>query len=463
MIYLIVVFLTFLLHLILKLNWIMTGVTLVFLLLMLFVHKRWNKRQKIQQKRFFEASSYMDTMLYAFLKEGKIEDALSDVLLSLPEGELYDTVQKALSHLRLTFDDAKLMQNALAIIENAYPCSRICNIHEFMLHVEFYGGQMDKPIQLLLADKNQWEKRVRVAMYERKKLFTNIVMSIASSVAICGMVLYLPVMNVDISTNWITQLLAVVLIVLDDVILYGAQRYMAVDWLTIDVPDTKVDYAKKMKEFVEYNVCKERRLSWILGGICAAVAVVFGVLRMQWFFALALLIGIVCLNQHRIGYALKKKNLTREIERAFPNWLLDLVLLLQSENVLVALTKSKVHVPVVLKEELEQLVARLDVAPESARPYHAFLDKFNLPEVYSSMSMLYALSAGNSGNANQQVAELIEKNQRMLEVAEAERLKDKNSGMYLLFLAPVLSASLKMVVDMAVFMLQFLSTSTTVV
>jgi hypothetical protein len=75
------------------------------------------------------------------------------------------------------------------------------------------------------------------------------------------------------------------------------------------------------------------------------------------------------------------------------------------------------------------------------------------------MSMLYSLSIGNSGNAKQQLAELIEKNQQMLDVAEAARMKDKNSGMYLLFLAPVVTASLKLVVDMAVFMLSFLSSS----
>jgi hypothetical protein len=73
--------------------------------------------------------------------------------------------------------------------------------------------------------------------------------------------------------------------------------------------------------------------------------------------------------------------------------------------------------------------------------------------------MLYSLSVGNSGSADRQVSELITKNQDMLENAEEERMKNKNSGMYLLFLAPVLTASFKLVADMAIFMLTFLSTS----
>ena len=168
---------------------------------------------------------------------------------------------------------------------------------------------------------------------------------------------------------------------------------------------------------------------------------------------------LIFLNQHRIGYRIAEKNIKGNIQSAFPNWLMDLVLLLQSENVQVALEKSRAHVPGVLKEDLEELVARLEINPEDAEPYHRFLEVFALPEVASTMSMLYSLSIGNSGNAKRQIAELIEKNQKMLDVAEAARMKDKNSGMYLLFLAPVVTASLKLVIDMAVFMLSFLSSS----
>ena len=45
----------------------------------------------------------------------------------------------------------------------------------------------------------------------------------------------------------------------------------------------------------------------------------------------------------------------------------------------------------------------------------------------------------------------------MLDIADSERLKDNTAGMYLLFLAPVVTASFKLIVDMAVFLLGFLS------
>ena len=95
--------------------------------------------------------------------------------------------------------------------------------------------------------------------------------------------------------------------------------------------------------------------------------------------------------------------------------------------------------------------------PESVLPYHRFLKSFQIPEVHSAMSMLFSVSMGNSGRADRQIGELIDRNLEMLDVAEKGRLKNLSSGMYLLFLAPVLTASLKLLVDMAVFMMTFLS------
>ena len=47
----------------------------------------------------------------------------------------------------------------------------------------------------------------------------------------------------------------------------------------------------------------------------------------------------------------------------------------------------------------------------------------------------------------------------MLDEAEKHKNSDRNAGLYLLFLAPVLTASAKMLLDMSVFMLAFLRTT----
>ena len=56
-----------------------------------------------------------------------------------------------------------------------------------------------------------------------------------------------------------------------------------------------------------------------------------------------------------------------------------------------------------------------------------------------------------------QLSELVKRNLEMMNLADGERMKEKNGGMYLLFLAPVLVASIKLLVDMAIFLLTFLT------
>jgi len=123
----------------------------------------------------------------------------------------------------------------------------------------------------------------------------------------------------------------------------------------------------------------------------------------------------------------------------------------------VAIQKSMHQAPDVLQADIHQLEQELLVDPESSRPYHRFLTDFKLPQISSAMSMLFSLSMGNSENGRQQLMELVNGNYQLLDEAEKIRLRDKSSGMYLLFLAPVLVGSLKLVVDMAIFMLSFVN------
>ncbi len=456
--YLVMLSVLYLMHLSLKMNWYATGILAAYFAVAMYFHRKRGEKKKYEEKRFFDAAAYMEAILNAFAREGKIEAALCDVRDSLPDGNIREAVTRAVDHMHMTFDESEVASDALEIIEKEYSCARLLSIHEFMLHVESYGGETDRPIGLLLEDKNRWEMRVKRAMQERQKMYRDVVMSVAASLIICGMVLYLPVVSVDISGNLMVQILTVLVILLDDMILFRAQRYLAQDWLAIDLTDGADDDAR-MLEYKKYDFKKERRLSAVLAAAAGIFAAVCLALGKEWIGVFAIFLFLICMNQHRIGHFLQKRRLIKSIKFAFPNWLMELVLLLQSENVQVALEKSREHVPAVLSADLKDLVERLAMSPEEAWPYHAFLKEFELPEVYAAMSTLYSLSAGNSKNADRQIAKLIEKNQEMLDSAETERMKEKNSGLYLLFLAPVLTASLKLVVDMAVFMLTFLSVS----
>lgn len=457
MTYILILFLTYVLHLLLKLNWVCTAVVLVFLLVMQHFHRIKGQRFQEARKRFLDVSLYIDTLLYSFLKEHKIIRAFEDVKSTLADGHMKETVSRAIDHMMLTFDETEVFVDAMRIIEDEYKCNRIVNAHEFMAHAEYYGGDIKESARILLKDKSAWERRILRNIEDRQRMFHQIILSVVTSVIISGIILYLPVLSMDISSNIIVQILSVALIVLDDLIILWGQKFLEVDYLGIDLLPEDDKHAKKLEEYKAYNPAKELRTSILMAVIPALASAFLLYTDRQWAAVAAMGAALICLNQHRIGHRLMKKNLIADVKSAFPKWLMDLALLIKSENVQVAIQKSREHIPVILKEEVNTLVERLDVEPESSDPYHRFLDCLNLPEINAAMGMLYAVSIGNSGNCGSQIDELITKNLEMLDVADTARLKDKTAGMYLLFLAPVITASFKMIVDMAIFLISFLS------
>lgn len=455
MIYFIAFIIVYALHVLLKLNWYMTAVLCVFALVMVPRHKRRYAVYRKNRHRFFEVSSYLDTLLYSFVKEEKVVLAISDVSQTLSQGEMKRLVEKAFDYMQMTFNKIEVLEEGLRMIEEEYPCQRIKDVHQFMIHVEYYGGEIEKPVNLLLADKGRWERRIQEAIGQRNKQFVDVVLSVAAALMICGAIVYLPVMDIDISGEWFVQMFSVAVVVINDLIVLKAQKFLMVDWISLQLTEQEEYYVKKMQEFRSFNEKKEKRLSLILGIIGILITLICAVKRNEWLVLAGLLLTLLFFNQHRVGKNLMRKNLIKEVKYAFPNWLLDLVLLLQSENVQVALQKSKEHVPGVLREELFQLTERLVLQPESSEPYHLFLKEFAIPEVHSAMGILYSLSIGNSGNADKQISELVEKNLTLLDDTERELLKSSSSGMYVLFLLPVIVASFKLIVDMVFLMLAF--------
>lgn len=162
----------------------------------------------------------------------------------------------------------------------------------------------------------------------------------------------------------------------------------------------------------------------------------FGILSVVSIAVICMLLGIFLLNQHKIGHFLAKRSLTREIEKAFPHWLMELSLLLQIDNVQVSVAKTVSHAPEVLRPALGELMKQIEKNPESPDPYLNFLKEFERPQIQAAMKMLYALSVGNGGSEREQLEELIARNQNLMNQAEELMREDALAGMYLLFLTP---------------------------
>ena len=66
------------LRLLLKMQWMTTVIFGLYMLVRVRIYRKRFRQIKEQKLRFEEACEYMDTFLYAFVKEGKVERALTD-------------------------------------------------------------------------------------------------------------------------------------------------------------------------------------------------------------------------------------------------------------------------------------------------------------------------------------------------------------------------------------------------
>ena len=144
------------LRLLLKMQWMTTVIFGLYMLVRVRIYRKRFRQIKEQKLRFEEACEYMDTFLYAFVKEGKVERALTDAHQVLGNGPMREAVEEGLDHLYMVYDDSQtdIMRGALGRIDREYPCERIRTMHDFAVHVESYGGAIDTSVDLLLRDKS---------------------------------------------------------------------------------------------------------------------------------------------------------------------------------------------------------------------------------------------------------------------------------------------------------------------
>ena len=227
-------------------------------------------------------------------------------------------------------------------------------------------------------------------------------------------------MNLDVSANPFAQVITVIVLILDLFIYYKADSKLTAGYLANDT-DREREYVKQYERFEKY--------------------------------------GDSFIDQ--MGKRAARKKLTEYIKACFPEWLMQLSLLMQSENVQMAIFRSYDDAPEILKPELQRMIGRLQLNPNDKNAYMDFLSEFTLPEVRSTMKMLYSISEGKGGEARSQIADIIRRNQEMSDKAKRAADSDSLAGMYALFLAPQLTGGLKLVCDMVLLFVVYMGSMAT--
>ncbi len=386
--------------------------------LMLPLYIRNYNYNRYQQQRFSDVNVYMEQFMYSFMKTGKILSTLYDVKELFPKGKMCDVINKSITYIKDTYEESDVEGKALEIISGEYQYEGLKTMHGFALSVEANGGAYISCMQLILEARRMWADRVYEQMKIRKHQKVLVLMSIITSLILCSVLYYMSDrMDVSVGSEMLSQIVTFVVIFLDMWIYYLADRKLSVDFLEEDNKGDEI-MVSKYKRFQKY---KEKPSS------------------------------------HYLSIRIARKQLTRAFEKEFPRWLLQVSLLLQSENVQVAIFKSLKDAPRLMQDELAKLILELKSEPTSMKPYNNFLEDYNMPEVRSAMKMLFSLSEGTGANASDQIEDIIRRNQQMMNKAEKLRMEDTASGMYALFLAPQLTGGCKLLVDMILLLVCYMS------
>lgn len=375
-------------------------------------------RNRYGQRQFVEINSYMEQFLYSFQKSGKILVTLKDVEKLFANGVMHTRIQEAIAYIEDTYDEDYVEKRALAMIEREYPIHHVAMIHRFALQVEEKGGEYGEAIRLMLDARRMWADRSYELLKEKKRKRTQILISVLVSLLLCSVFVYVAErVSLSITGFAVVKVVTLLTLLLDLWILYVADRKLSMESM-----EETYDEKELLRQYEKVKRSEEKKHA-------------------------------------ELGTRIAKKNVSRALQKMFPQWLLEVSLLLQSENVQVAIMESYDEAPVLMKPALRELIQKLQLRPTDMEPYLEFLQEYALPEVQSSMKMLYALSEGTGGNANNQISDIIRRNQLLLDQAQKMKNEDALGGLYALFLAPQLTGGAKMLVDMGMLFYAMMATS----
>lgn len=418
---------------------------------------------KYEEKRYYEVTTYIEQMLYSFRKNSKIINSLRDALAVFPEKtKMHETIVKALHYSQSSNLEGNFYENILRIIEEEYPCRRIRSLHRYMIKVEGVGGNHTAGIDALLKDRRLWVERRDAYKKDSKTVLTDIFVAIAFSVILaCVIVRLMETPIVSIPSSLLYQISTLLFLLSCAFTICMAVKSTI---LRLNDGENEANSRKtldKIKWLRTFDAKKEFKSSFITACIFALLCIPGIFLSNPLFFIVG---GSGFAYSLFLKTPLKKRRATkrvcREIEKMYPDWLLELALLLQVDNLHRAIEKTIDTAPLILKPDLMQLDNDILANPTGIEPFTSFFDFLPLPNVHSSMLLLYSITEFGKEESNHQILELIERNSLMMDKAEKYRNEDRLSITFILKFIPMGLSSIKLMCDLVIMLLSYMAVMT---
>lgn len=437
------------------------SIAVVIFLLPVFVLDMYKKM--FEQKRFSDTVTYLEQVLYSFQKSGKAVSALRECMEIFEDGQMKGVIGQAISYLESgrAQTEKGVLREALELIEKPYECTKLHTVHELLINSEEHGGNTDQSVFLVLEDIELWKRRGYKLQAEKKTSHIDNVISIVTATVLCAVALYVldgmrtmfaVESELEIFQVEIIQVSSFLFILFQLYVLAKSSRNLTADWLQEEILHDAAYIQNSYATVKEYEEHAEKKKS-ILFALPFLIFAALAFFYKKWLAIPFLAVSVFMMLQHKVGYHLARKDVNEELYLALPQWLMQIALLMQNNNVQVSIARSAEYAPVVLQNELALLTARLKEEPDRLRSYTNFCHNFDVPEIQSCMKMLHAISESGTGNAQIQVNNLIQRVNEMQNMADEIRNRNTAFKMKLLFSYPVLSATVKLLADLTVGMI----------
>jgi ABC-type multidrug transport system fused ATPase/permease subunit len=443
-----------------QLNWILTLLETIvgfFVVRKIILH---SCRARYEEDKVEDVGTYVEQMLYSFRRNGKILTSLQDAATVFPPCEMKECIDKAIKHITDVQSVGNIYEEALMIIQDRFDCRRIRSLHRYLVKVEGIGGENEIGVQALLSDRRLWLARIDDFKKEKKTTQFDIIVACAFSSAICAATMYMLPSYVGAAKHIIARAFSTIYILINFWTISGTMKGTIYHLNDLYTQEEEEYLLKKFRWIKSWDKKTEQKKAMKPAIMMSLVGVVALFLGYWWMTLICLaLAAFLWLLQPMLRHNSSIKSITKEIEKAYPDWLLELSLLLQTDNLHVALEKTMDTAPLLLKDDLILLGDEIAANPTDVEPFNNFLGNLKLPSIHSSMRLLFSIANYGSDDETRQIAELIERNALLMNKAEEQKNSDRLAKITIFKFMPMGASALKLIVDMAVFLIVFISQS----
>lgn len=418
--------------------------------------------------RFEQIVNYLDQMILSFKRNPKILEALENTE-DLVDGKMKECVQRAIHIIKNDTKSKNVYAKALLVIEKEFRCSRLRTLHRFLMNVEnenstAYHVGLDN----LYFDIRSWVSRTYQYQADLAATKKKIVIVMGLSLGIAAFFSYvLQSSQEKMSANYdfnvidkpVYQIATVIFLLLFIIIFVFLNTKVNGNWLVNDISDvdegTVENYLNEIKNYSGFiDNLKQPIIAACFGGLLAFVGVL---IHKKLIVILGIVLAVFLLLKRKLSYNKKKKTIERELLKEFPMWMRDVAISLNNMVVVKAVRQSLRTAAPILKPFIRDFLREVEKDPVSIRPYINFLGGYNVSELSTAVKTLYSIRILSHEDSQRQVNDLIQRNQELLANAEQLRHQDSIGSVTMISMLPMVILSFKLIVDMGVMLLQFMS------